>query len=262
MRPDLVQRLTDIGLTEKEARVYGAMLELGPEGAGEIARQAAVNRATTYLALSSLASHGLATRYDDGKQTVFVAETPKRLADFVERRKSEAERKRAHADVLVPELEALFRGAGQKPVVRFYEGEQGLSHLRAYLRSHSASRLDSFIRLNARLADVARQDEERRLELSRITSHRILYIPDDDVPTPQFHPSDLGSRVRLRFSDRVPFDFDGEIGILDSSAYLATVTPEFHVCVMESEGLAKLLRVQFELAWSTASEERKNVRRS
>jgi DNA-binding MarR family transcriptional regulator len=257
MRPDLIQRLTHIGLSEKEARVYGAMLELGPEGAGEIARKAAVNRATTYLALTSLAAHGLATRYDDGKQTVFIAETPRRLADFVERRKAEVEQKREHADVLVPELEALFRGMGTKPVVRFYEGAEGLSHLRAYLRQQSDSRLDSFIRLNSRLAEVAEQDEDRRLELSRITSHRILYIPDADVPTPRFHPNDVGSRVQLRFSHALPFDFDGEIGILESSAYLATVTPNVHICVMESEGLAKLLRMQFELAWSTASTERR-----
>jgi DNA-binding MarR family transcriptional regulator len=260
MRPDIIQRLVQAGLSEKEARVYAAMLELGPEGAGEIAKHAAVHRATTYLALASLAAQGLATSYDDGNQTVFAAETPRRLADLVERQKSEAEKKREHAHALVPELEALFRSGAQKPVVRFYEGERGLGHLRDYLRTQRASRLDSFIRLNERLSRVAEQDEARRLELSRLTQQRIIYIPDAHVPTPRFHPTDVGSRVHLRFSDRVPFDFDGEIGILDTSAYLATVTPEFHVCIVESEGLARLLRMQFELAWHTASEERKNVK--
>ena len=261
MSPTIITRLTEAGLSDKEARVYAAMLELGPQGAGEIAKQASVHRATTYLALTSLASQGLATSYDDGKQTLFVAETPQRLLHLAEKHANVATEKHQRATTLVPELEALFQSGSNKPVVRFYEGVEGLGHLRDYLRRQRPTISDSFIRLNARLASVAEQDEHQRFDLARSTRSRILYVPDADVPTPRFKPEDLGSRVHIRFSNSVPFDFDGEIGIMDKSAYLATVTPHVHVCVVESEGLARLLRMQFELAWTHASEKRVDVKR-
>ena len=258
MRPDIIQKLIHAGLSEKEARVYLAMLELGPTGAGEISKQAVVSRATTYLALSSLSSQGLATSYDDGKQTVFAPETPRRLAEIAERAVREGEDRHAQISAFVPELDALFRDVA-KPVVRYYEGAQGIRHLREWLAAQQTPRFDSFIRLNARLAEVAVQEEDARLKtLHPETSHRIIYIPDAGVAVPRFHP-EQARRTQIRFSNRVPFDFDGEVGILDGVAYLASVTPDVNICVIESQGLARLLRTQFELAWHASSEAREDL---
>ena len=45
----LVTHLKNIGLGDKAAKVYLAMLELGPASVLEIAAKASVNRPTTYL---------------------------------------------------------------------------------------------------------------------------------------------------------------------------------------------------------------------
>lgn len=255
MRADIIQKLTQAGLSDKEARVYVSMLQLGPTGAGEISRYASVSRATTYLALASLGEQGLASSYDDGKQAVFSAETPRRLAEIAERDVRTQEKRHADISSFVPELDALFRDSS-KPVVRFYEGEQGLRNLREWIARQRAARYDSFIRLNRQLQDVARHDEERRLEtIHPDTSHRIIYVPDKDATVPSFSP-ERARKLQIRFAGNIPFDFDGEIGILDGSAYLASVTPHVHICVIESAGLARLLLTQFELAWHAASDTR------
>ncbi len=259
MRPDIIRRLVEAGLSDKEARVYVAMLQLGPTGAGEISKHASVSRATTYLALTSLAEQGLVSSYDDGKQTVFAAETPRRLAEIAERDVKEQEKRHADVSSFIPELDALFRDAA-KPVVRFYEGEDGLRNLREWIASQRATQYDSFIRLNKRLMEVAKQDEARRFEtVHPETAHRIIYVPDADAVVPTFSP-ERARRMQIRFSNRVPFDFDGEIGIMDGSAYLASSKPYVNICVIESAGLAKLLLTQFELAWHAANDTREDVR--
>ena len=59
---DLIQELGHLGLSEKEAAVYLASLELGPAPVQDISHKAKVNRATTYVMIESLMGRGLISR--------------------------------------------------------------------------------------------------------------------------------------------------------------------------------------------------------
>ena len=52
------KELQDLGLSEKEAKVYLTALEMGAETAQNIAKKANVNRATTYVQIDSLKAKG------------------------------------------------------------------------------------------------------------------------------------------------------------------------------------------------------------
>jgi HTH-type transcriptional regulator, sugar sensing transcriptional regulator len=253
MRPELISQLTDVGLSDKEARVYVGMLTLGPSGVQEIADASGVNRATTYLMLESLVHRGLASTFEQEKKAMFVAETPKKLADLIENQSKTLEEKREKLVFFVPELEALHRTVRSKPVVRFYEGEDGLRSMRDHLSRITSKRYDTFARLTKTLHDIAATDEERRFNTSKGKQvFRIIYVADPGVDLPNFS-DELRSKTEIRFADNIPFDFEGEIGILDETAYLATTEPKVTACVIESKALASLMRAQFELAWQSAS---------
>ena len=51
--------LEAFGLTEKESRVYLALLELGEAGIGEIAKKSAIKRTTLYDVVENLKKSGL-----------------------------------------------------------------------------------------------------------------------------------------------------------------------------------------------------------
>ncbi|MBI4087815.1 TrmB family transcriptional regulator, partial [Candidatus Kaiserbacteria bacterium] len=68
------KELEDLGLSEKEARVYLAALELGQNTAERIAKQASVNRSTTYVQLDSLMKMGLISTHEEDKKTLFAPE--------------------------------------------------------------------------------------------------------------------------------------------------------------------------------------------
>ncbi|MDP2917995.1 MAG: helix-turn-helix domain-containing protein, partial [bacterium] len=53
------KQLTNLGLSDKEAACYLALLELGPSTVSEIAGLAKINRTTGYDILESLANYGL-----------------------------------------------------------------------------------------------------------------------------------------------------------------------------------------------------------
>ena len=88
------KQLEEIGLNEKEARVYIATLELGQGSAAEIAKKSGVNRATTYFTLENLMKIGLVSASNEEKKQLFVPEDPSQLENILERQKQAIEQKR------------------------------------------------------------------------------------------------------------------------------------------------------------------------
>src|SRR4051812_25054594 len=79
MNDELIASIEDLGLSQKEARVYLANLMLGPATVQKIADQSGIKRVTTYVILESLNNLGLVSQSTKGKKTYFVAEEPSHL---------------------------------------------------------------------------------------------------------------------------------------------------------------------------------------
>src|SRR3989338_8026582 len=110
----MITQLQRLGLSENEAKIYMAMLELGSATVLEISAKAEVNRPTTYVQIESLKRMGLASTQTKGKKQLFIAESPEQIEFMIERQKGELEHKN------------LFNLSDSKPQVRFFEGKEGL----------------------------------------------------------------------------------------------------------------------------------------
>jgi sugar-specific transcriptional regulator TrmB len=126
----VIKELQDIGLSEKEARVYLASLDIGRATADQLAKQSKIVRSTTYVQLESLMKKGLVSTYEEGKKTYFAPESPEYLKRVLELQKSEFEAKEKELGNFLPELLHKFEGAGDRPIVRFFDGKEGIINLR------------------------------------------------------------------------------------------------------------------------------------
>lgn len=122
--------LKDIGFSDKEAAVYLALLELGSSAVQPIARKAKVARPTTYLVLEKLLKQGLATRFIEGKKTLFAAESPRHLIQLVEQQEQRIKDKRFEIEEALPALQAIMKTHTGKPTVRYFDGLEGLRSMR------------------------------------------------------------------------------------------------------------------------------------
>ncbi len=118
--------LTDIGLSEKEAAVYVALLSFDKALVTDISEKAKIKRPTTYVILESLAKKGLVSESNIGKKTYYLAEPPEKLGLFVERQIHSLEENKKSLDIIVPQLKGIQRQEGEKPVVQFFEGKEGV----------------------------------------------------------------------------------------------------------------------------------------
>ncbi len=122
----LVSVLTQMGFSEKEREVYIALLQRGPSSVRALAEKTGINRGTVYDILKSLREQGLVSYYHREKRRYFVAEDPEKIKEAVMRRRQELDRVLDHVDDILPTLKAWYDNAGDKPVVRYYEGDQGI----------------------------------------------------------------------------------------------------------------------------------------
>ena len=252
----LVNQLVQIGLSEKEARVYLASLAQGPSTVQDLSLSAQVNRATAYLVVESLKERGLLSTFEQDKKTMFVAESPRTVLTVAEEEVRRADDRRARVTDLLPQLEALLHAHPDRPTVRMYEGEEGLRSCREYLSSVVSERYDTFARLDDSMQRTANVDVEKRWDAARYKKKfRFLYLADPSVILPDLRVPRYAEK-EVRFVNHLPFDFGGEIGILDHLTYFASVAPQPVGCVVESEPLSCLFRAQFELAWMQGSRER------
>src|SRR5580692_1306205 len=110
----MLKELQDVGLAEKEARVYMAALEIGRATADQLAKQSKIVRSTTYVQIESLMKKGLMSTYEEGKKTYFAPESPEYLKRLLLKQKDDLSLKERDLTSLLPDLLRQFEGAGER----------------------------------------------------------------------------------------------------------------------------------------------------
>lgn len=118
----LEQYLQNIGLNDKEAKLYLAGLQLGPASIVQLAKASGIKRATVYEVIDDLIQNGLFVVTQTGKRKSFVAQEPDNLLLFLKQRENVLSQ-------IMPDLEALKNTSSQKPAIRIFEGVAGIKQV-------------------------------------------------------------------------------------------------------------------------------------
>jgi len=119
---ELEKNLEQLGLSEKEAKVYLALLQLGSGSVYAVAKKAETKRPTTYLILEEIRKKRLATLLDHKENIIYSAESPEKLLE-------EQEKKQKLIKEKIPELMAIYNTKKEKPKVKFYQGAKEIIEL-------------------------------------------------------------------------------------------------------------------------------------
>lgn len=127
MYEDILKR---IGLSPDEARVYEILLQQGPQRAGELVKKVqTIKRSLLYKVLDRLVERGLVlSQKKDGKLS-FAPQSPDLLLTLAEEEEDRAKRSRESLASALPELKAKYNLSTERPVLRFFEGIEGLKEM-------------------------------------------------------------------------------------------------------------------------------------
>jgi len=124
IKKDIISdKLTQIGLSKEEARIYTLLIEIGSDKnkntAFYIAKTLQIPRSTTYLNLDRLINLSIVSTYKINNVTHFLAEHPNKIG-------RDLERKQDILKNLIPNLEELKNNKTKDSSVKTYLGESGV----------------------------------------------------------------------------------------------------------------------------------------
>ncbi len=249
----LARDLQKLGLSDKEAMVYLASLELGPSPVQVVARKAEVNRATTYVMIESLLQRGLMSTFEKGKKKMFTAEKPERLHRIVHHERSTVDEKEQVIKRILPDLDAISDAAGERPKVSFYEGEEGLEAMRETIFYSKIEEIDDVISYDD-LSHLLPQDHwkehNKKLEKRKIKG-RVLYTKESE-PLPSNQKS--GGFWQYKRLPHKLFPMHGELTVYGNHVAMLALKGKLIGVIIESKEMAVMVRTLFELAWKQADQ--------
>ncbi len=250
---NLKNELERLGLSEKEASVYLAALEMGPSPVQDISHKSKVNRATTYVMIESLAGRGLMSTFQKGKKRFYAAESPGQLMTIIEQQQKSLAEKRADLEEALPMLTALYNAEGAKPQVRYLEGPEG---------GHTTRQI--FERLEGDFVQVVPLDDVHALEemlhgrdehiknlVKQRVAGRVMFITEDPDALEKLPKSD---QFEYKFIHPSEFPVHGEMAVRGNHVFLFSHKSALVSVVIVSQEIADLLRALFEMAWQRKKE--------
>ncbi|MEK7509552.1 MAG: helix-turn-helix domain-containing protein [Patescibacteria group bacterium] len=244
------KELEDLGLSEKEAKVYLAALEVGRATADQLAKQSKIVRSTTYVQLESLMKMGLISTYKEGKKTYFAPESPELLRRLLQKQKDAVQAKERDLASLLPDLLRQFEGAGERPVVRFFPGKEGVT----------VTREESLLTKEKKILSIFSYDHLRQLyseeELDAYsTKRKSLGIHSQGIHLHKayFEKAGLDALTERRFisPDQLPLTID--VAIFDNKTVLRSLRGTLFGIVIESDHIADNMKTIFHFLWNHAA---------
>lgn len=121
--------LREFGLSQSEARVYLALVDIGASSAGEITKKANINRTNCYDALQRLIEKGLVSYVIKANRKNFQAETPQKFLEIIKEQREQLKNKEEQIKKIVPQLVQKFRLSVEEPEATIYKGKKGIKSI-------------------------------------------------------------------------------------------------------------------------------------
>lgn len=255
-----MQKLLDLGLSEKEAIVYLSTLELENTTVSWIAKKAGINRTTAYDILESLKDKGLVSFYLRGKVKYFMAADPDKIVGMLEDKIVRQQRAKENFLKVLPELQEVYGAKRIRPKIQFFDSPESLGQMYTHIYGKGGQQDDCL-----EYASWAKQYPIYPPEMrERLLEHRKkhgIFIRQIAVENEYTKPWVKGDYAEKRFKSvrLIPddgFDFGSNFETYGDKLVLTVFDEKIGLTGMliESRELVKMWRTAFEFMWAGAKQ--------
>ena len=247
MEKHLISSLANIGLNEKQAFVYLALLKLGKGSAYAISEESGLKKPTTYVILNELVDMGAAHRIPKVKKRLYKPVQPEILIRDAELRMNETKK-------LLPSLKSIGKIKQEKMNVLHFEGLKAFKEALYY-------RTDECV--GKEIVGFYAEAKDMSPKLIEICEEYNKYCADNNITLRTFVP-DHESLINFRKTDAL---FKRIIKVLPYSIYSSSVSIDTfsnivrivlnrnnQVVIIENTDLAKTIKEIFEMLWKKKDE--------
>ena len=236
--------LKEIGLSEKEAEVYISLLQGDNFSVIEIAKITKIKRSTIYPLIKSLSKKGLVSETTTNKKTNYQAESPERLETYVEEQKLILEENSKKLKDIIPQFKSIQRQTGERPVVKYFEGKEGIMSVNEDIFKDPTQNDDTYIIYSKDLVDeVFKNDETKKIKGTRIKNkikaHSLYTMKNGSIPS-----DETSERIKI---DGEKYPISCDITIYKDKVRIATLGKNLSGIYIQSSDLAETLKSLFRI---------------
>lgn len=237
----ILKNIQDFGYTENEAKLYLTALETGTSPASILAEKSDLNRVTAYGTCQKLLKKGLFTVSEIKEIQHFTAIDPDIFF-------AEQKNKMDQLSATLPILKSLTTDANEKPVVRYFEGIEGLKNAYEITLNAQTEILNYANSRNIR-------DHWKEYDTDYVTrraENKIFLrgIAPDDAHGRRVQGNDTLFFRETKLKPKKLFWVENEIKIFDDKVLIVSFDPHPFAILMQSQTVAETQKQIFNLAWN------------
>ncbi|KKR05316.1 MAG: transcriptional regulator TrmB [Candidatus Peregrinibacteria bacterium GW2011_GWC2_39_14] len=240
---DLIKTLVNIGLSDKEAKIYLSLLEYGKALPSTLSRKTGVKRPTTYVVLEQLQKRGLVSRVKYGSLLYFRALNPYSLLN-------DQHEKYSALEFALPELLLLNSKYASTPQMTIYDGVEGIKKIMEDTLTSKTELLcwaDVSLAVDTLLKDYyptyVKKKVERKIWLRGIFSY--------DKKALEFKKNGEKELREVYLIPKDKFPFKNEINVYDDKVAIISHEDKIGV-IIQSKNIADTQRSIFNFAFEYA----------
>jgi HTH-type transcriptional regulator, sugar sensing transcriptional regulator len=248
----VVNELLNLGLTEKEAEVYLATLQLGQATVQNIAKKAEINRTTVYTHIKNLIARGLISASEKFGKQYFVAEKPQKLKLFFEQQEKEVQKRKETIEKIMPELESLYNLAIDQPSVKLYK-HSDLAMARNEILSGKNGDLYTIVNTDLFNEEGIDHDYVQKL-MDSCDSSKIIYVNkikktwnyEEFKRVPSYF-----EKTQFKYLPAQLYNFPCEIFFTD---HVLIVNDKKNILIIKDKLMVQIMKTIFTVLWGLAED--------
>lgn len=257
----LEETLANLGLSNKESKVYIALLQLEHTTVQWIAKKSGINRTTIYDILESLQKRGLARFYVKNESKYFVAADPEKLIEMEEEKIRKEQVILENLKKTLPEIRSIYNAKKIKPKIQFFDSTEHIEEM--YQNMYCQENIKHDCLEYASWSDYKLTEEifpkDIRDRLLETRKKNEIFIRQVAIATSYTKPWVKGNYAKkrskaIRLIPDDNFDFGANLETYGNKIVIIQFNKETGITGMliESKELVKMIRTMFEFMWEGA----------
>jgi len=247
---ELLEPIRNMGLDEKEARIYLTLLQLKKATAYYVALKSGLKRTTTYATLDTLVDKGFVLKIPDEKKALYMAKSPNECVFSMQQKINSVKE-------ILPSLLAIQKKDEDTTRVSYYQGIEGIKEVyndtlkyRGELVGFGSEDIPSLLGddwTKKYLSDRVKNKIPVRAVFSRSNYMEKELVARDNE---QLRETRLVEKNELPFSIEIDIYGDSKVSLISGKEVMATI--------IESKEIHDALKSIFEFVWKKLPEN-KNI---
>ncbi len=253
-----IRDIVELGISEREAKLYVVMLEYDEVNANDLHRLTGVQRSKMYSILSRMVVHGLCAERIEGRNRFFTALSPKTVKETLVREWDAAHSSKLEkADILFETLAEQFHSTSSSPSLNSVELIRNAANIHnRYIQLVNESQSEILGYIRPPIAATTKHSHDLQLSVQKkalargVVQKGIFSLKHMSGVNHKWET--LGKNDRMRVSESLPmkmFLFDRRISYIGMPTSAENANSSFYMLYIDDPGFCEILVSSFDHLW-------------